>query len=367
VLLVAALVVGVSGSAQAGSPTAAGLGLLAPGVGWTHTAKGLFWTEDNGKHWNNVTPRRGAGELVSDALAWSEPFFLDTRRGWLLLAGCSADKSGMLELGISLLSTADSGATWTCVGGPRFTVTDYGNSDAREVTGCGRDFAFADSLRGWVNVTVWGATRDHRWAFLLTTSDGGRTWQRAVNAPSLPSGKMVLATPSDGWLKGWPSDTRLFATQDGAKSWQEVKIERPKGFLRETWVANCLLPTFRDAQHGFLPVSYSGGLGDSTMVLFKTNDGGRTWTPNRRVTGEVGQYGTDVIANDAWIFVALVDNRPKIKTINSGENVELSWTGPIAALCCVSFATPSQGWIDFGPGLMSTTDGGKMWTDITPR
>ena len=33
----------------------------------------------------------------------------------------------------------------------------------------------------------------------------------------------------------------------------------------------------------------------------------------------------------------------------------------------LSFVTPSQGWILVDAELLSTTDGGATWTDITPK
>ena len=33
----------------------------------------------------------------------------------------------------------------------------------------------------------------------------------------------------------------------------------------------------------------------------------------------------------------------------------------------MSFVTPSQGWVLVDAELLSTTDGGATWTDITPK
>jgi photosystem II stability/assembly factor-like uncharacterized protein len=342
--------------------------LLAPGVGWAQTGRGLLWTEDDGKNWKNITPHQET--------ALPEPFFLDPHHGWMMSVGCSAENPKKLEMGFNLVSTADSGATWSSVDVSPLTVTNYGNSDGADVRGCGGDFAFVDSLRGWINVTARGVTMDSFWAFLLTTSDGGRTWKRAAHAPSLPDGQILLVTPGDGWLLGGPADGRLFATHDGTNSWLEVKVDRPNDISKEASLTSYPLPTFQDGTHGFLPVTYSGVGVDvkSTTVLFSTDDGGRSWRTDRMVTSRQSskRYRKSAMIGSDWIFVAIRDHRPVLEHMSAGEKFvardevgveEQAYKQPWD----VSFVTAGDGWVTIGDGeLLSTTDGGSTWTDITP-
>ena len=342
--------------------------LLAPGVGWAQTGRGLLWTENDGKDWKNITPRQET--------ALPEPFFLNRHRGWVMSVGCSAENPKKLEMGFNLVSTADSGATWSSVDVSPLTVMHYGNSDGADVRGCGGDFAFADSLHGWINVTARGVTMNSFWAFLLTTSDGGRTWNRAVHAPSLPDGQILLVTPSDGWLLGGPADGRLFATHDGANSWLEVKVDRPTDISRQADLTSYPLPTFQDGTHGFLAVTYSGVRVDvkTTTVLFSADDGGRSWRADRMVTRSQGskRYRKSAMIGSDWIFIAVRDHRPVIEHMSAGEKFvardqigveEQGYKQPRD----VSFVTASDGWVTIGDGeLLSTTDGGSTWTDITP-
>lgn len=351
--------------------------LLTRGIGWAQTGHGLFWTEDGGKDWKDITPHHGAEETPSYALALSQPFFLDTHRGWLLLAGCSADNPKKLEMGIELLSTTDSGASWSRTDSSPLTVTHYGNPDGADVSGCGDDFAFVDPLHGWINVTVSGVTMNSRWAFLLTTSDGGRTWKRALHAPALPWGRVLLLTHRDGWLKGGPGEPEVFVTHDAANSWKEVTVKTPTGIAPEQGSSTSYaLPSFLDAQHGFLPVSYLEGLEASTTVLFKTKDGGRTWKPDRRISEQDEQYGEDIVVGDAWIFVSQIieetHHQLMLRQVGAGEEVPARPDNlPIGShrgnALEISFITPAKGWVVLGNGdLLSTSDGGRTWTDITP-
>ena len=341
--------------------------LLAPGVGWAQTGRGLLWTKDGGKDWKDITPREGT--------ALPEPFFLDRHRGWVLSVGCSAENPKKLEMGFNLVSTADPGATWSSIDVSPLTVRDYGNSDGADVRGCGGDFAFVDTLHGWINVTARGLTMNSFWAFLLTTSDGGRTWKRAAHAPSLPDGQLLLVTPSDGWLLGGPADGRLFASHDEAKSWLEVKVDRPNDVSMKANLTSYPLPTIQNGMHGFLPVTYSGVVDvKTTTVLFSTDDGGRSWRTDRMVTSREGskRYRKSAMIGSDWIFLAVRDHRPVIEHISAGEKfVARDETGveerDYRQAWDVTFVTARDGWVTIGDGeLLSTTDGGTTWTDITP-
>ena len=214
------------------------------------------------------------------------------------------------------------------------------------------------------------------WAFLLTTSDGGRTWKRAVHAPSLPDGQLLLVTPSDGWLLGGPADGRLFVTHDGAKSWLEVKVDRPNDISKEASLTGYPLPTFQDGTHGFLPVTYSAVGVDVkvTTVLFITDDGGRSWRTDRMATYKASshRYRESAMIGSDWIFVAVRDHRPVLEHVSAGEKfVARDEVGfeehPYKQARQVTFVTAKDGWVIIGDGdLLSTTDGGSTWTDITP-
>jgi photosystem II stability/assembly factor-like uncharacterized protein len=366
IVIVALTAASVAPNSRIAWAQVASMKLLAPGVGWAQTGRGLWWTKDGGKDWKDITPR--------EETALPEPFFLDPHHGWVLSVGCSAENPKKLEMGFNLVSTTDSGTSWSSVDVSPLTVTHYGNSDGANVRGCGGDFGFADSLHGWTNVTARGVTMDSFWAFLLTTSDGGRTWKRAVHAPSLPDGQILFVTPTDGWLLGGPADGRLFATHDGANSWLEVKVDRPDDISKEASLTSYPLPTFQNGMHGFLPVTYSGVVDvKTTTVLFSTDDAGRSWRTDRMVTSKEGskRYRKSAMIGSDWIFVAVRDH-PVLEHVSAGEKFvardevgveELGYKQPWD----VSFVTATDGWVTIGDGeLLSTTDSGATWTDITP-
>jgi photosystem II stability/assembly factor-like uncharacterized protein len=341
--------------------------LLAPGIGWAVTGHSLLWTADGGKDWKDITPQI-TGDETLDGI-----FFLDRSKGWITI---NHDGAASEEEQFEVASTSDAGSTWTRA---KFTLRpkDYGISAAFPLRGFAGRIAFADPLHGWLNVEFVD-TPNHWWSFLLVTSDGGQTWKRAPHAPDLSDCVILLVSPSEGWLFGMDDDTgsRLYVTRDSARHWREVAPEPPA--LPDRQVMG--LPTFDNAKHGFLQVNGVSGIDRKmslTMVLLETVDGGRTWKPDRTVANldEIAreQYGSSTVVGSDWIFAAAGDHRPVLTKLGAGTRIDASSNAAAADsprykdISQISFATRAHAWAIVGDGdLLSTTDGGATWTNITP-
>lgn len=304
-----------------------------------------------------------------------------------MFAGCGTKNPNKLDLELDLLAASDSGVTWSKIPATSPALSDYGNPDHVPVMGCEADFAFLDSLHGWITVTVHGETMNSFSGTLLTTSDGGRTWKQAAHNPGLGFAQMLLVTPSDGWLfgaetdsefHGDSSDKELYVTHDATRSWQKITLAAPK----EIAPANCYvhsLPVFEDSRHGLLQVfcsSMKDGKYNPSWVLFATKDSGQTWKPDRMVVNlddtALGQYGSPTVVGSDWIFAAQLDHRPMLTKVGTGARIDAS-TNAIASgihygdIDGIDFATPAEGWVIVGNGnLLSTTDGGANWVHISP-
>jgi photosystem II stability/assembly factor-like uncharacterized protein len=335
--------------------------LIAPNVGWAERAGRLYWTTDGGADWQDITP--------SDDGHLAGIFFLSSSTGWITInhPGLESD----------LLSTTDAGATWSRTTIP-VLAGDYGVSVPKGFTmlGGAGPVAFVDSLHGWANLTYAGDTMNSRSGFLLVTSNGGRTWSHPDDAPNLLQSEMLLVTPSEGWLYGddeIEGTSRLYVTRNGARSWQEVAPQPAD--LADSDVMG--VPTFKDAQHGFLQVNGIRG-GDPkylTMVLMATSDGGRTWKTDRTVANlddlARNRYGSPTIVGSDWIFAAASDHHPVLTRVGPGARVDANThtaepSRSYGEIDRMSFASPTQGWVIVSGNLMSTTDGGATWSDISP-
>jgi photosystem II stability/assembly factor-like uncharacterized protein len=323
--------------------------LISSNIGWMMNGVCFCRTEDGGATWTNITPR---GNGVSDA------FFLTANQGWAL---------ERQQDGLVVFSTTDAGTDWT--------VTNVTVPGVHAYTGGDRpagQIYFEDSLHGWISVDV-PRSNDPKIKLpqtaLLATSDGGKTWVQAADVGKM--GYLRFATPTDGWMVV-PPRRELYVTHDGAKSWTKVSIAAPKE-ISPANEATYDLPIFKDSKHGVLPVTYSGGLGvNAAAVLFETEDGGQSWTPNRTLTGltsmPVGIGASSTVAGSDWILANVSDETsPTLTTIaNGGTAIASSNSQPgYYGARQLSFATPSRRWVLLRNGrLLVTTDGGSNWSEL---
>jgi len=359
--------------------------LLGPGIGWAERGGRYYWTTDNGASWTDITPPNSPGVQVDEGTGSPyDLFFLDAHRGWALVAGCGTDNPKKLDLELNLLSTTDSGATWSKIPVTPTSLSDYGNPNGVNIVGCGANFAFADSLHGWINLTESGETMNTFGGTLLVTSDGGRTWKRAAKDPRV-SAEILMLSPNDGWLFGTETvemlrseDYQLYVTHDGTRSWQKIALAAPK----EIAPADCYvmsLPTFENTKCGFMQVNCSSGGGTKwklAMVLFATVDRGRTWRPDRMITNldddARTQYHSSAVIGSEWIFAASSGHHPVLTKVGPAARIDTSTDTAVSRpkyreIDDVSFATAADGWVIVGDGdLMSTADGGATWTTLTP-
>lgn len=128
--------------------------------------------------------------------------------------------------------------------------------------------------------------------FILTTSDGGKNWQRlaAENSPQVVEGEYAFAASgtsivaqgkSHVWIGTGGNAARVFHSADRGKTWSVASTPIVSG----TQSAGVFSLAFRDAQHG---IAVGGDFRKEQEVLANvatTNDGGKTWTlvPNQTV------------------------------------------------------------------------------------
>src|SRR5712692_5714770 len=272
------------------------MGLVAPGAGWalqnqsTGQAKDdhLFWTNDDGRTWADITPQDPASRQIAGV------FFLDASRGWVLLAlkhewpkNSQEPDTFITDIrGFDLASTTDGGASWT-IG--RLTALPEGVGWV-----AGGEIFFLDTAHGWMNIASptphWGGE-----GILLATIDGGNTWKQIVEVNGGGGyGPIRFTDPLNGWIAGGPGDQYLYATNDGGRHWREIAVPAPPWIagLFENVAAQYALPKFKDGKQGLLPVKYSGpdksGDGLSILALFSTSNGGRNWQAESYVNLDQG-------------------------------------------------------------------------------
>lgn len=338
---------------QGGRPTIQSMKLIDKERGWASTDSSLFWTTDSGRHWKDITPKAGNGREIKST------FFLDGSGGWSLLVH-EGENSGQPQF--ELASTTDAGETWS-IGRLRLPHLD---PERTTLSGGGR-LTFFDHVHGWMNLDVLSSA-NFRLAILLATTDGGKTWDWAPGSPGI-SGEVRFSTQEDGWIAGGPGQQELYVTHDGSKTWQEVSFQTAPGssMMYEQ------PPLFEDSSQGFLPVTVVGPEGgQSSLVLFATKDGGRTWKPERSMpVWDPSAAVPSTITDSTWLTASLSHANHLVLTTVGPEGTSAQVGAEVesreAVVLQLSFVNEKLGWaLTFG-GLFSTTDGGAKWVAITPQ
>jgi len=348
--------------------------LLTADAGWATTRNKLFWTTDGGASWRDITPKLNhKRQMVSSV------FFLDQSTGWALL-NCADDGDLAADNGcFELASTIDSGSNWSMLH-EKISVP-FSKEQLEDGYGLsGRTWlAFVDSQHGWEILDIATNSANPSAGEMLRTTDGGKTWEPTKDVPT--SDHFIFTTRTDGWIAGG-KDHELFVTRDAGESWQKVSLTKPSGVGPDTGIEYGL-PVFENERHGFLPTRYAVGplLGPdlSTVVLFVTDDAGRSWKQDRTLAGVPDISCSDIVGS-ALIAVhgqlkkepTEAQNGPKLElslyVLSPGRNVSrntaevFSYGAPVQ----ISFVGQDEGWANLLDGLFATRDGGRTWLVVNP-
>lgn len=336
---------------------------VAPGQGWTVNTQGLWWTDDDGIHWKNISP--------PEAKYFSDVFFIDASHGWALYAN-EGKKEGTLEFHVAI--TSDSGQAWSDA------LIQVPSQQPDELDG--RAFLdFADSAHGWI-VFHANSSSAFSWGLQAATEDGGKTWKELPRAPTY--GRPTFLSALDGWILG-PSWNGIYRTHDGGRSWQgagPTLTDLPADFPTSPEYGP---PEFTDARHGFLPViltpaSDAENSRPTRAIVYATNDGGNSWRRDRAFQLGVGRnVELFAMAGSTLMLVPMPDpripGRYSLISVGSGgevgnpsSDILRADTPPEDQLQGLAFVNATSGWVSTkAGGLLSTEDGGAAWKSVGPR
>jgi len=337
--------------AQSGSPVES-MKLLTANTGWAATKHEIFWTTDDGNHWKDITPPYvPRTEILS-------VFFLNESDGWVVWN--RRDKTSNEVSAFSLASTHNAGTDWE-VNAVRISDVDP------HIVGGARMF-FLDTRHGWINFGSGGSAMSG--GFIIATADGGKTWNHTRGGSEFEAGgrgPVVFTSSKEGWFS---NGIELFVTHDGANTWHRVSLKAPPEAGGAVY-AGYDLPSFSDARHGYLPVTFLGADAPSVLVLFRTDDSGKTWkldriVPDLQDTGQ-GQPIPSTMADGVLITIggATAAHSSLAQVNGDGKIVRSKEIG--SGLSALSFSSPLHGWVISGISqLLRTADRAATLTDITP-
>lgn len=210
----------------------------------------------------------------------------------------------------------------------------------------------------------------------------------AVRHP-LVLGSVDFRTPQQGWIT--IGNTRLhhgavFGTNDGGRSWQKL-LTFGTGTLGQSFGLLGTWMDFPNARDGFLYTAEGTDPISRRQVLYRTTNGGETWTHRQlpqETKGALLRFDF-VNESDGWILAiqgGLMGSQlaEVLRTTDAGAHWQavastaptshLGKLGPLGFDSDITFQSPRSGWIvgegapSWGPDYM-TVDGGRTWRQGT--
>jgi photosystem II stability/assembly factor-like uncharacterized protein len=234
---------------------------------------GIWKSEDGGTRYKPVfdeQPVQSIGAVALDPRN-SKNVWVGTGESWT---------RNSVSIGNGIYKSGDGGETWTYVGLP----------NSERVAKIVVSPTSSDTVFAAVPGALWSDSPDRG---LYKTADGGKTWNIVLKGANLSTGASAIALdPADPnkmfaamWdfrRKGWtfrsggdgpdaPSGSGLFRTADGGATWTEITPENSKGFPKKPYgrIAVAIAPSNAKRVYAFVESTDS--------ALFVSDDGGATW------------------------------------------------------------------------------------------
>ena len=324
-------------------------------TGWAMDQGSLLRTDDGGVSWTNVTPK-GVGSLSEGR--W---FIFDTLTAWVV-------SNEEPSTSVTIYRTTDGGRKWDSA--QINTAPNYGRVTS---------LAFLDSTHGWL-LTSYGVAMGSESIETFQTNDGGASWESTASANGhleksngLPvtgdKNGLIFANQKNGWLTGFSHGNGiwLYTTPDGGVTWAPQSIVAPPGYHTEGGSVSTEPPHFFGQEIGLLPVEF-GGQTPPSLVFYRTQDGGVSWTPTTTVQSAQeslkSYWGFHwSIIDDTHVFVS---DGYKLYYTSDGLHSLVSMTPNISLnkLQQLDFVSEQLGWAINNGDLWKTSDGGHNWVQV---
>lgn len=177
---------------------------------------------------------------------------------------------------------------------------------------------------------------------LFATGTNGRRWAD-ITPPGVRPGRLsgvFFLDARHGWAaagnpphpaRSTPPGEVIYRTADGGARWQAARLRLPAQRYYDTgfvdWTSAGL--AFTDPLHGWIELPRATNTSHSEAVLYRTGDGGRSWT---QVTAPVAGPITFTTATCGWISGGVGPNQRLYVTGDGGQAwQQQTWAGEPAA------------------------------------
>jgi len=315
---------------------------------------GVWKSEDGGMQYKPVfddQPVQSIGAIALDPRN-SKNVWVGTGESWT---------RNSVSIGNGIYKSGDGGETWTSAGLP----------NSERVAKIVVSPTNSDTVFAAVPGALWSDSPDRG---LYKTTDGGKTWKMVLKGANLSTGASGIALdPADPnkmfaalWdfrRKGWtfrsggdgptaPSGSGLFRTADGGATWTEITPENAKGFPKKPYgrIAVTIAPSNAKRVYAFVESTES--------ALFVSDDGGATWDKRDKSNWMVWRpfYFANLIVDPKNPDRLFKTDGPLILSEDAGRSFTLvgGFQGAHGDLHDV--------WIDpINPQTVAAGDDGGMW------
>lgn len=253
------------------------------GVGQVETdlVDHVLFTVDGGQTWQDRSPRTAQTSAPVDGLTVAAYFF-SAEVAWISYTSRTPSPVQGSQL---IWFTTDAGRTWTSS-----QPLDFGESPQEFYLPS--DLGTLDGKFGWIMVHM-GAGMNHDYISIFTTADAGKTWTRVLDPQtgsqlmSCRKTGLVFTSSTSGWLVGdcpglMPS-LFLYRTQDGGYTWTPLSLPAPDGqpanfFEQANFGCGIRELAFASPRTALLPVTCTRFQDNTGLAwLYSSTDNGQSW------------------------------------------------------------------------------------------
>ena len=320
---------------------------------------GVWKTTNGGNTWKPIFDDVRVASVGAVAVAPSEPAIVYVGTG--NLSGWS------FTIGKGVYKSTDGGRTWTNIGLPRSQyiggiVVDPRNANNVLVAALGPrpGSAAADpetSERG-----------------VYRSNDGGRSWTRVLPADGSSGASDVYIDQADpeiayallstgggvpGAPRAIPPGIGAYRSADGGLTWQPVA---GRGLPDGARISALAVSSGTHGRRLYALAGVGGGRGGGNRALYRSDDGGETWTLGTR---ELASAGGKIYADPQNPDVVYLMGTAIYRSIDAGQHVSAFWGAPSGADPRFLWIDPTNSkrmiaGVDQGPAI--SVDGGTSWT-----
>ncbi len=290
-------------------------------VGWAVGDRGVIWHTINGGQTWEIVPSPVECPLKSIC-------FLTDRVGWI--AGGGTTPHTRLNFGV-LLFTNNAGQSWQVLAKENVPPLEY--------------VKFFGLERG---VAVGAASQEHPTG-VLTTQNGGKTWERVLGETHTGWRTAEFLEPEVGVVAGLRGQVklvgggRLLASQSGTNGLQNVRAVTMNS-------------------------NYGGWLAGDGGLVMQTDNGGVSWHPPKGKFPAAAKNTIDfraVAARGTHVWLAGNPGSVVWHSADSGQTWTKQFTRQTVPISALEFTSETTGWAVGTMGMMLWTgDGGETWRTI---